>query len=87
MFCTYEVDICCTHVCHVVFDLSVYACFRVNLSNFSLCSPMNQLIKTNRTLWVFQLNIHGGNVPSPSGGALQMKRLEVIFSLSITVVI
>jgi len=28
---------------------------------------VNKLIKTNRLLWVFQLNIYGGNAPTPLG--------------------
>ena len=27
---------------------------------------MNKLSKTNRVLWVFQLDIHGGRAPNPT---------------------
>jgi len=68
MFCKYEIDVFWTHVSDIVIDLSMY---EMLVLEFSLCSLMNKLSKTNRALSVFQSDIHGGSAPVPLlGGAL-----------------
>jgi len=62
MFCKFKMDVFCTHVFDIVFNLSIY---EMLVLEFPLGSPMNKLSKTNRALWVFRLNIHGGSAPTP----------------------
>jgi len=62
-------DVFGTRVFDIVIDLSMY---EMLVLESPLRSLINKLSKTDRVLWVFQLNIHGGSVPahSPSVGAL-----------------
>jgi len=70
MSCKFEMDVFCTHVFGIVFNLSMY---KMLVLEFPLRSPMNKLSKIHRALWVFQLYIHGGSAPTlfPLVGALQ----------------
>ena len=56
-------DVFCTHVFDIVFDLSMY---EMLVLEFPVYSPMNKLSKTHRALWVFQLNIHGARALDPT---------------------
>ena len=70
MFCKFKMNVFCTHVFDIVFDLNMY---KMLVLEFPLRSPMNKLSTTHRALWVFQLSIHGGSTLDPhSGGALHV---------------